>query len=328
MERREFITLLCGGAAVWPLTARAQHPGMPVVGFLGARSPEEKNSADLLAALRAGLGETGFIEDRNVMIEFRWAKDHYDLLPALARDLVTLQVAAILASGVAACLAAKAATSTIPIVFLTGVDPIQLGLVTSLNRPTGNVTGVTILTNTLAPKQLQLLREVLPTATLLGFLANPKSPIVETDTRAVQSAASTTGQNILVVNASSDGELDTAFTALVQQHAEALLVMSDPFLNSRLEKIVALAARYTLPAMYQFREYPVAGGLMSYGTVLADAFHQMGIYTGKILKGAKPADLPVEQAVKVQLVINLKTAKALGITIPIPVLGRADEVIE
>jgi putative ABC transport system substrate-binding protein len=328
MERREFITLLCGGAAVWPLTARAQHPGMPVVGFLGARSPEEKNSADLLAALRAGLGETGFIEDRNVMIEFRWAKDHYDLLPALARDLVTLQVAAILASGVAACLAAKAATSTIPIVFLTGVDPIQLGLVTSLNRPTGNVTGVTILTNTLAPKQLQLLREVLPTATLVGFLANPKSPIVETDTRAVQSAASTTGQKILVVNASSDGELDTAFTALVQQHAEALLVMSDPFLNSRLEKIVALAARYTLPAMYQFREYPVAGGLMSYGTVLADAFHQMGIYTGKILKGAKPADLPVEQAVKVQLVINLKTAKALGITIPIPVLGRADEVIE
>jgi putative ABC transport system substrate-binding protein len=278
--------------------------------------------------LRAGLGETGFIEDRNVMIEFRWAKDHYDLLPALARDLVTLQVAAILASGVAACLAAKAATSTIPIVFLTGVDPIQLGLVTSLNRPTGNVTGVTILTNTLAPKQLQLLREVLPTATLVGFLANPKSPIVETDTRAVQSAASTTGQKILVVNASSDGELDTAFTALVQQHAEALLVMSDPFLNSRLEKIVALAARYTLPAMYQFREYPVAGGLMSYGTVLADAFHQMGIYTGKILKGAKPADLPVEQAVKVQLVINLKTAKALGITIPIPVLGRADEVIE
>jgi putative ABC transport system substrate-binding protein len=328
MERREFITLLCGGAAVWPLTARAQHPGMPVVSFLGARSPEEKNSADLLAALRAGLGETGFIEDRNVMIEFRWAKDHYDLLPALARDLVTLQVAAILASGVAACLAAKAATSTIPIVFLTGVDPIQLGLVTSLNRPTGNVTGVTILTNTLAPKQLQLLREVLPTATLVGFLANPKSPIVETDTRAVQSAASTTGQKILVVNASSDGELDTAFTALVQQHAEALLVMSDPFLNSRLEKIVALAARYTLPAMYQFREYPVAGGLMSYGTVLADAFHQMGIYTGKILKGAKPADLPVEQAVKVQLVINLKTAKALGITIPIPVLGRADEVIE
>jgi putative ABC transport system substrate-binding protein len=301
---------------------------MPVVGFLGARSPEEKNSADLFAALRAGLGETGFIEDRNVMIEFRWAKDHYDLLPALARDLVTLQVAAILASGVAACLAAKAATSTIPIVFLTGVDPIQLGLVTSLNRPTGNVTGVTILTNTLAPKQLQLLREVLPTATLVGFLANPKSPIVETDTRAVQSAASTTGQKILVVNASSDGELDTAFTALVQQHAEALLVMSDPFLNSRLEKIVALAARYTLPAMYQFREYPVAGGLMSYGTVLADAFHQMGIYTGKILKGAKPADLPVEQAVKVQLVINLKTAKALGITIPIPVLGRADEVIE
>jgi putative ABC transport system substrate-binding protein len=250
MERREFITLLCGAAAAWPLTARAQQPAMPVVGFLSARSRED--AADLLTALRAGLGETGFIEDRNVMIEFRWAKDHYDLLPALARDLVTHQVSAILSSGVAACLAAKAATSTIPVVFLSGVDPVQAGLVSSLNRPTGNVTGVTILTNTLAPKQLQLLREVLPTATLLGFLANQKSPIVETDTRAVQFAASTTGQKILVVNASNDAELETAFTALVQQHAEALLVMSDPFLNSRLEKIVALAARYALPAMYQF----------------------------------------------------------------------------
>jgi len=187
---------------------------------------------------------------------------------------------------------------------------------------------VAVLINTLAPKRSQMLREVLPTATLVGFLTNPKSPIVESDTREVQSAASTTGQKILVVSASSDDELDTAFTALVEQHAQALLVMSDPFLNSRLDKTVALAARYALPAMYQFREYAVAEGLMSYGTVLADAFHQMGIYTGKILKGAKPADLPVQQAVKVQLVINLKTAKALGITFPIPVLGRADEVIE
>jgi putative ABC transport system substrate-binding protein len=326
MERREFIRLLGGTVAAWPLAARGQQSPMPVVGFLNARSPEA--SADLLAALRAGLGEIGFIEDHNVKIEFRWAEDHYERLPELARDLVTHQVAAILASGVAACLAAKAATSTIPVVFVSGVDPVQLGLVTSLNRPTGNVTGVTILTNTLAPKQLQLLREVLPTATLVGFLANPKSPIAETDTRAVQSAARATGQKIFVVNASSDGELDTAFAALTQQHAEALLVMSDPFLNSRLEKIVELAARYALPAMYQFREYPVAGGLMSYGTVLADAFHQMGIYAGKILKGAKPADLPVQQSVKVQLIINLRTAKALGVTFPIPVLGRADEVIE
>jgi putative tryptophan/tyrosine transport system substrate-binding protein len=299
---------------------------MPVVGFLGNRSPED--SADLLAALRAGLGETGFVEDRNVRIEFRWAESHYDRLPALARDLVAHQVAAILAPGVAACLAAKAATSSIPIVFLTGVDPIQFGLVSSLNRPTGNVTGVAVLINTLAPKQLQVLREVLPTATLVGFLTNPKNPAAESDLRDVKSAVSTTGQKILVVSASGDGELDTAFTALVQQHAQALLVMSDPFLNSRIEKTVALAARYALPAMYQSPEYPMAGGLMSYGTALADAYRQMGIYVGKILKGTKPTDLPVQQAVKIQLVINLKTAKTLGITFPIPLLGRADEVIE
>jgi putative tryptophan/tyrosine transport system substrate-binding protein len=325
MKRREFITLV-SSSAMWPLTARAQQSAMPVVGFLGNRSPED--SADLLAALRAGLGETGFVEDRNVRIEFRWAESHYDRLPALARDLVAHQVAAILAPGVAACLAAKAATSSIPIVFLTGVDPIQFGLVSSLNRPTGNVTGVAVLINTLAPKQLQVLREVLPTATLVGFLTNPKNPAAESDLRDVKSAVSTTGQKILVVSASGDGELDTAFTALVQQHAQALLVMSDPFLNSRIEKTVALAARYALPAMYQSREYPMAGGLMSYGTALADAYRQMGIYVGKILKGTKPTDLPVQQAVKIQLVINLKTAKTLGITFPIPLLGRADEVIE
>ena len=296
------------------------------IGFLGARSRED--AADLLAAFRAGLGETGFVEDRNVRIEFRWAENDYDRFPALAEELVAHHVAAIVTTSLASGLAAKAATSTIPVVFLTGVDPVQFGLVSSLNRPTGNVTGVAILTNTLAPKQLQLLREVVPTATLMGFLANPTNRIAETDVREVKSAASATRQQILVVNASNDGELETAFTALTQQHAEALLVMSDPFLLSRTEKIAMLAARNALPVMHQFREFPVAGGLMSYGPVFADGWRQLGIYGGKILKGAKPADLPVQQSVKVELAINLKTAKALGITFPESILQRANEVIE
>jgi putative ABC transport system substrate-binding protein len=326
MRRREFITLLGSAVATWPPAARAQQPGMPIVGFLSARSQED--SANLVPAFRAGLGETGYVEDHNVMIEFQWAEGRYDSLPAFARELVAHRVAAIVTTSLAGGLAAKAATSAIPIVFLTGVDPVQFGLVSSLSRPTGNVTGVAILTNTLAPKQLQLLHEVVPTAKFVAFLANPTNPAAESDIREVQSAANTTGQQILVVNASNDGELDAAFTALTQQHAGSLLVMSDPFLNGRIEKIVALAARYALPAMYQFREYPMAGGLMSYGTVLADAYHQMGIYVGKILKGAKPADLPVQQSVKVELLVNLKTAKALSITFPEALLQRADEVIE
>lgn len=275
MERREFITLLGRAAAAWPLTARAQQSAMPVVGFLGARSRED--AADLVAAFRAGPGETGYVEDRNVRIEFHWAEGRYDRFQALAGELVAHQVAAIVTTGLASALAAKATTSTIPIIFLTGVDPAQFGLVSSLNRPSGNVTGVASLTNTLAPKQLQLLREVMPTATLIGFLASPTNPAAETDVREVKSAASVTHQQILVVNASNDGELETAFTTLMQQHAEGLLVMSDPFLNSRPDRIVALAARYSLPAMYQWREFPAAGGLMSYGTVLADGYRQMGI---------------------------------------------------
>jgi putative ABC transport system substrate-binding protein len=269
--------------------------------------------------VRAGLGETGFVEDRNVRIESRWANDHYDRLPPLARELVAQRVAVILTSGVAAGLAAKAATAAIPIVFMIGFDPVQYGLVSSLNRPTGN---------TLEPKQLQLLHEVVPTAKLVGFLANPTNPGVESDTRVVQSAASTTGQKIVVVNASNDGEIDTAFEALTQQHAQALLIMADPFLNSRPDKIVALAAHYALPAMYPWREFPKAGGLMSYRTELADAVRQVGIYGGKILKGAKPADLPVQQSVKVEFVLNLKTAKTLGLTVPTALLTTADEVIE
>jgi putative ABC transport system substrate-binding protein len=246
VRRRQFISLIGGAAAAWPLTARAQQPAMPVVGFLSARSRED--SADLFAALQAGLGETGFVEGQNVRIETRWANDHYDRLAPLAMELVAHPVAAILTTGIAAGLAAKTATSAIPVVFMIGFDPVQHGLVSSLNRPTGNVTGLAVLTNTLEPKQLQLLNEVVPTARLVGFLANPKNPGAESDIRAVQSAVSTTGQQILVVNASDDGEIDTAFEALRQQHVEVLLVMADPFLNSRPDKIVALAARYALPA--------------------------------------------------------------------------------
>jgi putative ABC transport system substrate-binding protein len=247
----------------------------------------------------------------------------------LSADLVAHQVAVIAApGGIAAGLAARAATTKIPIIFLTGADPIQFGLVKSFSRPDGNLTGVAILTNTLAPKQLELLHEVVPEATLVAFLVNPKNPIAESDTRDVQSAAGATGQRILILNASNDSDLDSAFAALVQQKAGALLVQSDPFFNSRPDKIASLAAHYAIPAIYQWRDFPAAGGLMSYGTVLADAYRLVGVYTGKILKGAKPTDLPVQQSVKVLLVINLGTAKTLGLTIPPSVLARADEVIE
>jgi putative tryptophan/tyrosine transport system substrate-binding protein len=326
VRRREFITLLGGAAAAWPMVVRAQQP-LPVIGFLGSRSPED--SAALVAAFHMGLSETGFVEGRDVTIEFRWAEGHYDRLTMLAADLAARRVAVIAApGGIAAGLAAKAATATIPVIFLTGADPVQFGLVKSLSRPDSNLTGVAILTNTLAPKQLELLHEVVPSATLVGFLVNPKNPIAESDTRDLQSAASATRQQILVLNASTDGEVESAFAALVQQRAGALLVQSDPFFNSRPDHIVALAARHAMPAIYQWRDFPVAGGLMSYGTVLADAYRLVGIYAGKILQGAKASDLPVQQSVKVQLVINLKTANALGLTFPITILGRADEVIE
>jgi len=326
VRRREFITLV-GGAAAWPLAVRAQQAAMPVVGFLGSRSPDD--SANLVAAFRAGLSETGFVEGRNVILEFRWAEDQYDRLPMLAADLVAHRVAVIAAAGGnPAGLAAKAATTKIPIIFLTGADPVQFGLVKSLSRPDGNLTGVAALTNTLAPKQLELLREVAPKATVAAFLVNPKNPLAESDTRDVQSAAGTTGQQILILSASNDSDLDNAFAALVQQKAGALLVQSDPFFNSRPDKIVALAARDAIPAIYQWRDFPAAGGLMSYGTDLAEAHRLVGVYTGKILKGAKPTDLPVQQLVKVQFIINLRTAKALGLNVPNTLIGRADEVIE
>ena len=325
MRRREFIKLIVGSTAVWPFAARGQQP-TPIVGFLSSRSPDD--SAHLVAAFREGLGETGFIEGRNVAIEYRWAEGHYDRLPTLAADLVARQVSVIAATAIAPARAAKEATTKIPIIFQTGADPVQFGLVNSLSRPEGNLTGVAMLTNTLAPKQLELLHEVVPTVMLVALLVNPKNPISETDKQNVKSAAKTLGQQIIVLDASNDSELEAAFSAIASQHAGSVLVQSDPFLNSRPDKIANLGARYGMPVLHQGPEFPAAGGLMSYAIDFTDSHRQVGIYAGKILNGAKPADLPVQQAVKVQLVVNLKTAKALGLALPLSLLGRADEVIE
>ena len=327
MRRREFITAIAGSAAAWPLAARAQQSNTPVIGFLGSRSLED--SANLVAAFRAGLGEIGFVEGQNVTIDFRWAEGHYERLAALSVELVARQVSVIAApGGIAAGLAAKAATTKIPIIFLTGADPIEFGLVSNFIRPEANLTGGAILTNSLAPKQLELLHEVAPSARDVAFLVNPKNPIAESDTRDLRSAAKATGQQILVFNAGSEGDIDSAFAALIDQHAGAVLVQSDPLFNSQPSKIVALAARHAIPAIYQWRDFVVAGGLMSYGTVLADAYRQVGVYAGKILNGTKPGDLPVQQSVRVQLILNLRTAKPLGLTFSNQLLGRADEVIE
>jgi putative tryptophan/tyrosine transport system substrate-binding protein len=325
MKRREFITLL-GGAAAWPFAARAQQPAMPVIGFLSARSADSMTK--FLAAFRSGLGESGYVEGRNVMIDFRGAEGRYDRLPGLAADLTARRVAVIVSPAMAPAFAAKAATATIPIVFLTGADPVQFGLVESLNRPGGNLTGLAVLDNTLVPKQLEMLHELVPSATLVAFLVNPKNPIAETDTKDLRAAASITRQQILVLNASTESDLNDAFTALTQQGANALLVQTDPLFIGLHHHIAALAARHRVPAVSSLREFVEAGGLMSYGTALVDAYRQLGLYAGKILKGAKASDLPVEQSVKVELLINLRVAKVLGLTIPPSLLARADEVIE
>jgi putative tryptophan/tyrosine transport system substrate-binding protein len=326
MKRREFITLLGGAAAGWPLAARAQQPAMPVIGFL--RSTSIERSAHLVAAFRQGLKEAGYIEGTNVAIEYRSAEGEYDRLPALAQDLVKRQVAVIVATGGnASALAAKAATTTIPIVF-TGEEPVGAGLVASLDRPGGNITGVNLLTGEVGSKRLELLRELVPKAATIAVLVNPKSPGTEQHLPDVQGAARSLGLQIRVLNATDEGEIDAAFSALARERPDALLFSPDPFMNSRRDQIVTLANHYKLPALYEWPEFAQAGGLMSYGPSHTEPYRLIGGYTGRILKGAKPADLPVIQSTKFELVINLKTAKTLGLTIPDKLLALADEVIE
>jgi ABC-type uncharacterized transport system substrate-binding protein len=327
VKRREFITLLGGAAAPWPLVARAQQPAMPVVGFLGTASAGP--FAHLVAGLRRGLQETGFIEGRNVAIEYRWAEGQYDRVPALAADLVRREVAVIVTvGGEPSVAAAKAATATIPIVFNTGTDPVKLGLVASLARPGGNLTGVNIFTTELTEKRLGLLRDLVPAATTIAVLLNPNFSEAAANVLESEGAAKAIGKQVVIFNASSDAEIETAFANIVQAQCRALLVGADPFFNSRRGLIVALAARHAIPAIYEWREFAEAGGLISYGTSLVEAYRQQGIYAGRILKGEKPAELPVVQLSKFELVINLNTSKALGLAIPPGVLAIADEVIE
>jgi len=324
VRRRAFMALLGTAAALSP-AAQAQQP-MPVIGYLSVGSPETDDFR--LTPFRQGLNETGYVEGRNVAIEYRWAQGQNDRLPPLAADLVRRQVAVIATVGPPSALAAKAATASIPIVFVVGIDPIQAGLIASLNRPGGNITGVAILSAELAAKRLDLLHELVPTATLVALLVNPTNAVSDSMTRNLQDAARSRGLQVHILRASTASEIDAAFGALVELRAGALVLGGDPFFTNQRAQIVALAARHAVPAIYGVRLFPAAGGLMSYGTDLADSFRQAGVYAGKILKGAKPADLPVEQAVKVELVINLKTAKTLGLTIPLTLSGRADEVIE
>jgi putative tryptophan/tyrosine transport system substrate-binding protein len=325
MKRRDFITLLGGGAA-WPFAAGAQRPALPVIGFLSNISPDP--IARPMVAFRDGLKEAGYTELQNVTIEYRWAEGRNDRLPELARDLVRRQVAAIVATGGGtSALAAKAATTQIPIVFSAATDPVQLGLVASLNRPGGNATGVFILTNDLEAKRLGLLQELVPSGTI-AVLVNPQAPGADAQLSEVHAAAHALSRAAVVLNASSEHELEDAFTAVSKMGAKALLVAADPFFNTRREQIIQLAAQHAVPAIYEFREFPVEGGLMSYGTSLADAYRQIGLYTGRILKGEKPSELPVMQPTKLELVINLKAAKTLGLQVPDKLLALADEVVE
>jgi putative ABC transport system substrate-binding protein len=326
MRRRDFVALL--GTAAWSCAARAQQ-AMQIIGFLSSVSPGPW--APLVAAFRKGLNEAGFIEGQNVTIEFRWAEGRYDALPEMADDLVRRRVGVIVATGGGpAAMAAKAATAAArtPVVFSGAGDPVKLGLVDSMNRPGGNVTGIHLFVIGLEPKRLELLRELVPNAGLIAVLLNPKNPEADSQVNFVQDAARAVGQPIQLLNASTEGEIDTAFAALVEQGAGAVLVGADPFFNSRRQQLVGLAARHRVPASYELREFAADGGLMSYGNNLAEAYRQVGVYAGRILKGEKPADLPVVQPTRFELVINLKTARALGLDIPPTLLARADEVIE
>jgi putative tryptophan/tyrosine transport system substrate-binding protein len=326
MKRRAFIALIGGAAAAWPLAARAQQPGTPVIGYLGAGSPA--GSASLLAIFRQGLAELGYVEGRNVAIEYRFAEGRYDRLPLLAEELVRRKVAVIFANPSPAALAAKATTATIPIVFTAAEDPVKLGLVANLARPGGNATGATFQFAELGPKQLGLLRELVPTAVRIGLLINPSNANAAEVTKGMTAAGAALGVQVEVVHASNILEIDAAFASLVHNRVEALLFGTDSFFYSRRLQLATLATRHAIPSLFNAREYPEAGGLMSYGTSLSEAFRQVGIYTGRILKGEKPVDLPVVQSSKFEFVINLSTARALGLEIPPTLLARADEVIE
>ena len=327
MNRRKFITLLSGAAAAWPLAARAEQPSMPVIGFLNSASPEPY--ARMVAAFRQGLNEKGYVAGQSVAIEYRWAEGRYDRVPEMAGELVRRQVAVIAATGTPAMLAAKAATTAIPIVFTTGTDPVQLGVVTSLNRPGGNVTGVTTLNVEVAPKRLEFARELIPGTSTVAVLINRTNPETETELRIMQTAASALGLQLHVLDASTEHDFDTIFAALHQTPARVLVISgADPFLISRSEQLAELTVRHAVPTIFQFREFVAAGGLISYGGSVTDAYRQAGIYAGRILKGEKPGELPVQQATKVELFVNLKTARTLGLTVPTALLVRADEVIE
>jgi putative tryptophan/tyrosine transport system substrate-binding protein len=323
IRRRELVVTLGSAAVVWPIAARAQQP---VIGYLNFGSPE--SDTPRLTGLRRGLSQTGYVEGRNFLVEYRWAGNQIDRLPALAADLVQRQVAVIVATGTLAALAAKAATTSIPIVFNVGADPVQLGLVASLNRPGGNLTGYNNIASELGTKGLALLHELIPSVATIGTLENPNSPVSELMTRDVLATAPVIGVKVQILKAGTDREIDAAFMSLVQAQTGALLVTNDVFFNNRIEQIVALAQRHAIPTMYAFRDFVVAGGLISYGTSLTEHYRQLGLYTGRILKGEKPADLPVQQTTKLELIINLKTVKALGLEIPPKLLALADEVIE